>query len=461
MKINTGQYELDLITATLSTKDNVKRSIIIDKITPAMFEQLNANRAWEAIRDLSSEGEIIDLQGVSGRMGGGDDFLWLCDVMSNSIAMPSNITGYAKRVRQSSYLLDARKRAIEALNVIDELSDITQVETVAGSIESLFDGLLLETDDKKPQRFRDVAKDYTQKLQDKVDGKADEHIILSNISDLDAHSGGFNRSDLIVVGGLSGSGKTEFSVKITRGIVKSGAGALVFSLEMSNQQVVERAISGEAMLPVSNLRNPDRLDHNNGWGRLSAGVKELIDTDLYMTDQTGLTVEQVVATATRHKRDFPNLDLIVVDHIGLMDLGKVTSRHDLQVGEISRRLKQLAKDLEVPVMLLTQLTGKKVMARSVMEREPVAQDIKDSSRIEEDADLILLCHRQWTHDETAPNIAEIIFAKARHAIKGTKVFFRFIDGHFIPTAQDMASNEMEAYKAKNQPVKYEKSSKLK
>ena len=101
------------------------------------------------------------------------------------------------------------------------------------------------------------------------------------------------------------------------------------------------------------------------------------------------------------------------------------------------------------------------MGRGWKVSTPKAQDIKDSSRIEEDADLILLNHRQVTHDENAPNIAEIILAKARHAIKGTKVYYRFIDGHFVNTAQDMAANEMEQYKNKNKPATYQKSDKLK
>lgn len=463
--ISTGQYEFDLITATLISKDKTKRSMIIDAITPEMFTHGNAKRAWESIRSLHDEHEIVDISGVFSRMGGQDDMIWLTQIIQDSCALPVNITGYAKRVRQSHYLNDARNRAMETLKVIDELTDITQVNTVAGAIESLFDGLLLETNDKRPRTFKEIAKDYTAKLQDKVDGKVSEHIIMSNIPDLDRHTGGFNDTDLIVIGGLSGSGKTEFAIEVIRGVVKdkvkAGRGALIFSLEMSDEQVIERAISGEAMLPVSNLRNPERLNMNNGWQKVGLGVNNLIDSNFYVTDQTGLNISDICNQARRHKRDHPDCDLIVVDHIGLMDLEKSSNgRHDLQVGEVSRKLKMLAKELRTPVAILTQLTGKQVMARPVMEREPRAQDIKDSSRIEEDADLILLAHRQWTHDETAPNIAEIIFAKARHAIKGTKVYFRFIDGHFIATSQDMAANDMEVYRTKKTPATYVKSSKL-
>jgi len=459
MKINTGRYELDLITATIASTDQVQQSTVIDKISVDMFTSNTTRRAWEAIKVLRDENRIIDIIGTSEHMGNEGDFLWLAEIISDSAALPSNITGYAKRVRQSSYLLNARERLLESIKVIDELTDVTQVKTVAGSIEAVFDGLLLETNDKKPQLFKDVAKDYLDKIDDKLNGKVDEHIVMSGIPDLDAKTGGFNLTDLIVLAGLSGSGKTEKAISIIRGITSNGNGALMFSLEMSNQQVVERSISGEAQLPVSSLRNPADLTQN-GWSRLSQGYKELLDRKIYMDDQSNLSIDDIITRSKRHKRDNPDCLLIVVDHVGLMQLSKNESRHDLQVGEISRKLKVLAKDIKTPVLLLSQLTGKKVMDRPLMEREPRAQDIKDSSRIEEDADLILLCHRQWTHDDTAPNIAELILAKARHAIKGTKVYFRFCDGHFVPTAQDMASNDMDVYKNKNTQTPYKKSSKL-
>jgi replicative DNA helicase len=180
-----------------------------------------------------------------------------------------------------------------------------------------------------------------------------------------------------------------------------------------------------------------------------------------MEDQTGLTIHDIVIRAKRHKRDFPNCKLIAVDHIGLMNLGKIQTRHDLAVGEITKELKNLAKEIETPVVILSQLTGKQIMQRPILEREPRAQDIKDSSRIEEDADLIIMLHRQYTHDEKAPNIAEWILAKARHAIKGTKVYFRFVNGHFSATDQAYAFNEMDAYKNSLTPVKTSKPANLK
>lgn len=469
MNINIAQHERDLIAIVTTTNDTEKASRVIDGINSEMFTGSIPRIAWKAIEELHQEGELVDTLGVAARMeaeSGRDNFMWLVEITTDSAAQPSQLIHLAKRVRQSSYIMETRRRLLASLEVIDSLTDVSKANSIAESITGVFDGLLLETDDKKPQSFRDVAKNLVTTMQDKLNGKEDDHVILSRCADLDKHTGGFNRTDLITMGGLSGSGKTEFAVKIMRGIAKAGDGALIFTMEMSNNQVAERVVSGEAQLPVSYLRNPSFLEDSekapNGWDRVKAGLAGLIDKDIYMTDQTNLSIGQIVAMSKRHKRDHPNLGAIFVDHIGLMDLGKsANGRHDLQVGEISKRLKSLAKEINTPVILLTQLTGKQIMSRPMMEREPRAQDIKDSSRIEEDSDLILLCHRQWTHDESAPNIAEIILAKARHAIKGTKVYYRFVNGHFESTDQAYAYNEMDAYKIKNKPVAFKKSDKLK
>lgn len=457
--ISTGQYEFDLITATISTTDKTKKTTVIDAITPEMFTQANAKRAWEAVRSLHDENEIVDLSGVFSRMGDQEDMLWLSEVVHGSAALPANLTGYAKRVRQASYLHDARGRAVEALKVIDELTDLTRVDTVAGSIESLFDGLILETNDRKPQLFKDIAKEYTKKIQDKLTSMDEDHVVLTHINDLDHHTGGFNYTDLILIGGTPGSGKTEFAVKMISGVVKNGGSALKFSLEMSAFQVVERSISGSASLPVSKLRNPKLLGDND-WKMLEAGLGELVNTEFYIDDRAGLTIGDIVSTATRHKQNNPNLNIIVVDYAGLLDLPK-GERHDIALGAVSRRLKQLAKDLEVPVVLLTQLNSKNINNRPLMDRIPAAADIKDSSRLEDDADLILLCHRQKVHDENAPDVAEIIMAKARHAIKGTRIYFSFVNGHFVATHQPGAKTQMDAYYAPPVKQTFKKSDKLK
>ena len=443
--INTEQAERDLIATVLTTKNEVEKVMAIDTVSLDMMHGSTNKSIWGIIKSLSDQGHIVDLQGVFGRVQHSDDINYLSEVVQQSDAISSYLNGYVTRVKKGAYLYEARKRTLEALSAIDTLTDLTAIETIPDAIEKVFEGLLLDDANNKPIHFKDVAKDYTKDLQDKIEGKIDEHIINTGINELDRETGGFNTTDLIVLAGLSGSGKTEMAVKIKTAIAGNGGSTLIFSLEMSNKQVVERAIGANAQLPISSLRNPERLnDTAGGWDKVSASVRGLIANNMYLYDQTGLTVRQIMAIAKAHKARHPDLNLIVVDHVGLMEL-EGTGQHHLQVGDISKKLKQLAKDIKTPVMMLSQVVGKSIMQRPVKDRTPNAQDVKDSSRIEEDADLILFTHRQETHDERAPKFAELVFGKARHAIKGTRIYFNFINGHFTPTDQNRARNVMDSY----------------
>lgn len=443
--IDPSQFEFDLITAVLCAQNHITKAQAIDSVSTDSFTSSNSKRAWGAIKSLSDDGEIVDINGVAGRMGRDGDFLWLVDVVQNSAAVESNMIGYIKRVKQCGYLANAKEKVVEALGVIDGLQDVTAVAEAASSIEAILESLSLETSDTRPKHFKEVARDYVQRMDDKLNGKSDHHIVNSNIPELDLHTGGFNITDLIVLAGPSGSGKTEFAIKLKTAIVENGGESLIFSLEMSNEQVVERAIGARSQMPISNLRNPEKLEEFNGMQRVHKALGELIDKNMYLYDQTGLTVQNIVTMARAHKAKHPELKVIFVDHVGLLDLDGSAGSHHLQVGDVSKRLKMLAKELKTPVVMLSQVVGKQINQRPVKDRIPMATDIKDSSRIEEDADLILFTHRQQTHDERAPGIAEIVFGKARHAIKGTKVYFNWVNGHFSATDQSYAHNTMDQY----------------
>lgn len=441
--LNTNQAERDLIGSVLTTKNEVEKVMAIDSIPLNTINNANNKTIWNAIKNLSDEGNIVDLSGVMGRLGA--DIAVVSDIYGEAMGLDSLLKGYVDRVKRGAYVYEAHKRTSEALSLIDNLTDLTAVSDIAESIEAVFDGLLLDAMNNRPLHFKEVAKDYIQVLTDKSQGKMGDHIIMSGISELDNLTGGFNLTDLIVLAGLSGSGKTEAAIKLMTSLSKTNAGSqLIFSLEMSNQQVVERAVGMNSGLPISSLRNPEKLHEFNGWAKVSTATGELINNDMYLYDQTGLTVRNIITMAKAHKARHPDLNLILVDHVGLMEL-EGTGHHHMQVGDISKRLKMLAKELQTPVVMLSQVVGKQIMQRPVKDRIPNAQDVKDTSRIEEDADLILFTHRQNTHDDQAPAFAEWEFGKARHAIKGSKVYFNFVNGHFSATDQGHAESMMNNY----------------
>ena len=439
--IDSGEVERLLIAAVLQTKDDVQKQVAIDSISPDMIKSSNNRPVWEVIRDLSSGGHLVDLHSVFGKLP--LDTAFIAEIYQEDVYV-AQMSTYVDRVKKCAYLREAHRRTSEALAVIDSLTDLTAINTIPDAIEGVFEGLMLDTMNNKPIHFKEVARDYIQVLEDKKDGKMGDHILMSGISELDKHTGGFNLTDLVVLAGLSGSGKTEMAIKIMTSIAAGGGSQLIFSLEMSNQQVVERAVGMRSEVPISSLRNPEALDEHNGWQRVSTATGQLIQNDMYLHDQTGLTVRNIIAMAKAHKARHPDLNLIVVDHVGLMEL-EGNGQHHLQVGDISKKLKMLAKEIKVPVVMLSQVVGKQIMQRPVKDRIPNAQDIKDTSRIEEDADLILFTHRQETHDDQAPKFAELVFGKARHAIKGTKIYSNFVNGHFTATDQANAFNVLDQY----------------
>lgn len=451
MQINANFYERDVLATLIMAKDKQRARTVINKLSGDMFASRINKTAYNAILELSESNSEIDPIAVSERMSSIDDadnnnFLYVADMISDSACSEASLITYAKRVRQAYYLRDAQSRVQQAGDLITGLQDISKVGDLAGEIDELFSGLMLETNDQKPVKFKDIAKSYIDDLQQKAQGVTDEFIIKTNIDEFDALTGGFNDTDLIIIGGTPGSGKTEKLISIIKGITSiEGHGALMFSLEMSNKQLVERAVSGSAGLPVSMLRNPQDLN-DNGWGMLGNGLSQIVNNEFYMTDQVGMTVSDVIAIATRHKQDHPNTKLFAVDYAGLLDLDQ-NKRHDLALGEVSRKLKLAAKELKTPFILLTQLNSKNIDARPLADRLPRASDIKDSSRIEDDADLILLCYREKVYNDKAPDISETVLAKARHAVKGSIFYERFINGHFVPGRQDLLKSELDNYRS--------------
>ncbi len=439
--IDSGEAERNLISAVLKTTDDVKKQQAIDTISTDMISSQKNKQLWDAIKSLSNDGHLVDLAALFGKLPG--EIAYLSDIYGEAV-FDTQINSYVDRVKKCAYLREAHKRTTEALSVISNLTDLTAINTIPEAIEGVFDGLMLDTMENKPIHFKEVAKDYVKVLHDKSQGKMGEHILMSGINELDKHTGGFNLTDLIVLAGLSGSGKTEKAINIMTSIASGGGSQLIFSLEMSNQQVVERAVGMRSGVPISSLRNPEHLEEFDGWQRVTTATGQLIQNNMFLFDQTGLSVRNIVAMARAHKARHPDLNLIVVDHVGLMEL-EGNGQHHMQVGDVSKKLKMLAKEIKTPVVMLSQVVGKQIMQRPVKDRVPNAQDIKDTSRIEEDADLILFTHRQETHDENAPKFAELVFGKARHAIKGTKIYFNFVNGHFTATDQDHARNVMSNY----------------
>ena len=228
--------------------------------------------------------------------------------------------------------------------------------------------------------------------------------------------GGFHRSDFIVVGARPAMGKTSFALNVARNIAMKGRKVLFFSLEMSKEQLAQRIISTEARIISNKLRTGEI--NQADWERLGLALQNLANCELYFDDTANINVNEMKARAMRMKE----VDCIVIDYLQLMSGTKRSDNRVQVVAEITRGLKMMAKDLNIPVVTCSQLS--RGVAKNATDHRPQMTDLRESGTIEQDADIVLMLHREdyYKHDtdegddtvsETA-NIAEVIVGKNRH-----------------------------------------------
>ncbi len=230
---------------------------------------------------------------------------------------------------------------------------------------------------------------------------------------LDTITTGLNRSDLIILAARPGMGKTSFALNIASNVARhSGKEVAVFSLEMSKEQLATRMLSTEALVDSNKLRSGHLSD--NDWVRLASSADVLCGLPIYIDDTAGTNVPQLKAKLRRMK----NLGLVVIDYLQLMESTVKSENQVLRISEITRNLKILAKEIDVPVILLSQL-NRGVESRP--DKHPQLSDLRESGSIEQDADIVLFLFRDgyYNKESNEPNISECIVAKNRHGDTGS------------------------------------------
>ncbi len=393
-------------------------------------------KAFEVIRKQARNRNLIDALMVAEECGDAH----FADIMETARACPSaaNLRGYA------GMLSDQHQRRM-FLQAMDELrGDVSNgtLDNAAEAMDELMRRLSVIRKPKtevSPVRLGDVLDDYTDTLENRLKNGDESDTLKTGIDELDAITGGMNVEDLVIIAARPGMGKTELALKIAEGVASRKMpgsdtlrGVLIFSMEMSNLQIAERSIAGRENMSVSVLRNPANMG-DEGWARVFNAICHLKDLDVWMVDASKLTVEEIRSIAERHKQEYPQLSLILVDYLGLISKPKA-DRNDLAIAHISGSLKAMAKDLKCPVISLSQLS------RDVEKRpnkRPTNADLRDSGSIEQDADSIIMLYREAVYDEHSPAApyAEVIVTKNRFGTLGT-VYQKFVNGHFMPCDQD-------------------------
>lgn len=360
----------------------------IDVIT--LINSLVANKVYE---DESAARSYIKL---------------LVDIVPGS----SNAKDYAEIVRDKATL----RRLILATEEIQR--DAYSESDTVSKIVDLAEQRIFDIAEKNIQRdfahIRDVIMETYDRLSKLQEGDSEAIGIDTGYSDLDRYIGGFGKGNLIIVGARPGIGKTSFCLNLATNIAKKTKKAVcLFSLEMSNEELVSRIISSEAMVLSDKLRS-GQLDKQD-WENIATACSALSETDIYIDDTSNVSLTAMKAKLRRIK----NLGLVVVDYLQLMESD--TKRRDgsrvNEIGDISRGLKLLAKELGVPVIVCSQLNRS---TEKDKERKPMLSDLRDSGSIEQDADMVIFLSRDfYGNDPEKANLVDVIVAKNRHGSSGT------------------------------------------
>ncbi|WGM05016.1 replicative DNA helicase [Arsenophonus nasoniae] len=424
-------------------------------VIATLDDDVFSNRLYrDTFREIKRQAKtrgLIDSLMIGEAMGEGN----FGTVMDTARRCPSaaNLKGYAKiladyyRVRRFTALLgDGLEKIKKSPHHEQALSVIQEVSTALREIEQ-------PANEIRPMHIGELLDPYAELLEKRLKNGEASDSLKTGIDELDEILGGINPVDLVVVAARPGMGKTEFALKVAQGVAEQNTlrqidtenreiteierkSVLIFSMEMDAMQIVERSLAEASHLPVSTLRKPCRMD-NEGWARVSEGVRRLQALDVWVVDASSLTVEQIQAISYRHKLTHPALSLIMVDYLGLIEKPRA-ERNDLAIAHISASLKRMAKTLKTPVMSLSQLS------RNVEQRtnkRPVNADLRDSGSIEQDADSIIMLYRDGEYNQNSPaaKYAEIIVTKNRFGKHGT-AYQEFINGHFMPTNQLRAAS---------------------
>ena len=410
--------------------------IVLDIINPESFYSDAHQEIYRAMLKLFENTQPVDLltvtealkkAGVLDKIGGP---YYLVE-LTNRVASAANIEYHARIISQKHIQRELIRVSTKVIR--DAFEDTTDVFNLLDEAEQ---GLFNITQNNLSRSYESMSTLTTRALKQLEElAQKEEGLtgVPTGFTDLDRITSGWQASDLIIVAARPGMGKTSFTLALARNAaVDFNKGVALFSLEMSNVQLVQRLISMEAEISGSKLRNGQLEDYE--WQQLQSAIEKLSEVPIFIDDTPSINIFELRAKCRRMKMQH-DIQLIVIDYLQLMSGGPENSRgnREQEISSISRSLKALAKELNVPVIALSQLS-RAVETRGGNKR-PMLSDLRESGAIEQDADIVSFIYRPEYYsileDEegnSLKGIGEIIIAKHRNGALGT-VKLKFTD-HF-------------------------------
>ena len=393
---------------------------VVEILHPNDFYKNGHKLIYEAMRDIYNSGTGIDPIVVVNKLKKNEKFdelvgeQLLFDIISD-VPTAANIIEYAKIVKEKATL----RRLGEVGTKIVELAyeGYEEVDNILDKAEGMIFKISENVDSKDLVSLKDVIAQEFVRLEKVYQNKGVATGISSGFSDFDQMTSGFHPSDLIILAARPAMGKTAFALNLAlNAAMKSKKGVLLFSLEMSSSQLLQRPLSIEAGIGLQKIRN-GFLDPDD-WGKLGLASMKLSNSEINIADLPNVNVLEIRAIARRLKAA-GKLDMIIIDYLQLIK-GNSTRGDNRQqeISEISRALKGIARELDIPIIALSQLSR---ATEQRADRRPMLSDLRESGAIEQDADMVMFLYRDdyYNEDSEDKGLTEVIIGKQRNGPVGT------------------------------------------
>ncbi|WP_416196596.1 replicative DNA helicase [Selenomonas sp.] len=418
------EAEQSVLGAMLIKKEAITQAQ--ELLRPDDFYREAHRIVFETMLELAGDNEAVDLVTLTEALRkkemlekvGGISFI---TALANYVPTAANIVYHAQIVKEKSELRHLIDAATEIASAAYEATD--DVKDIMDDAEKKILAVAANQTGGAFEPIRNIVIDTVGRVETLYENQGGLTGISTGFRDLDRDTSGLQKSDLILVAARPSMGKTAFTLNIATYAALHGHTVAFFSLEMSKEQLVQRMLCSEGGIDSQRLRTGQLEDAD--WDRLINTADRVSKASIYIDDTAGINVMDLRSKARRLKAEH-GLDLIVIDYLQLMQ-GRARSSSDnrqQEISEISRSLKALARELDVPVVALSQLS-RSVESRTV--KKPMLSDLRESGSLEQDADIVMFLYREDYYDQETErkNITEVIIAKHRNGPIGTiELFFQ-------------------------------------
>ena len=411
------EAEQSVVGAMIIDKEAI--SVAVEKLLPEDFYAQQYKILFEAMSDLFTKGRPVDLVTLQDKLKEMDvppeltSVEFISDLVT-AVPTSANIKYYADIVKNKSVLRSLIRVSEDIMN--DCYLDKDELEEVVENAEKKVFDISKNRDSGEFVPIRDVALKALESIQAASKSQGSVTGIATGFYDLDYKMSGLQPSDLILIAARPSMGKTAFVLNVAENIaLSSDLCTVIFSLEMSKDQLVKRLIAMNSKVDSQKIRNGNLEDDE--WYKVIDSVRNIGDSKLIIDDTPGISIMELRSKCRKLKLE-KNLGLVIIDYLQLMVGGKRAESRQQEVSEISRSLKALAREINCPVIALSQLS-RAVEGRP--DKRPMLSDLRESGAIEQDADVVMFIYRDeyYNKDSEKKGVTEIIIGKQRNGPTGT------------------------------------------